>query len=115
MTSDRAPTLAALAREFNFAPANYVDPEPRPLPPWGKRANRTYLNAVEVFAPFAALVLIAHIAGKANAMRAFWAVAFFWMRLAHAIVYLTALPYIRTVVFTLGFVAIAGLFWELIK
>ncbi|MBM3345646.1 MAG: hypothetical protein FJY55_03990 [Betaproteobacteria bacterium] len=45
---------------------NYVDPTPRPVPLWGKRADRTYMNAVEVFAPFAALVLIAHVAGKAN-------------------------------------------------
>ena len=31
-------------------PANYVDPAPRPVPLWGKRADRAYLNAVEVFA-----------------------------------------------------------------
>ena len=58
---------------------------------WGKRADRVYLNAVETFAPFAALVLIAHVAGKADAMTAFWAMGFFWLRLAHAVVYL--LPY----------------------
>jgi uncharacterized MAPEG superfamily protein len=96
-------------------PPNYVDPAPRPVPLWGKRADRTYLNAVEVFAPFAALILIAHIAGKANAMTAFWAMFFFWMRVIHAVVYLLAIPYIRTLVFTLGFVAVAGNFWEVIK
>lgn len=26
---------------------NYVDPTPRPVPFWGKRADRTHLNAVE--------------------------------------------------------------------
>ncbi len=97
-----------------LAPPNYVDPTPRPLPPWGKRADRAYLNAVEAFAPFAALVIIAHITGKANAMTAFWAMLFFWMRLAHAVVYLLAVPYVRTLVFTLGFVAVAGIFWEVI-
>ncbi len=96
-------------------PINYMDPAPRPLPLWGKRADRTYMNAVEVFAPFAALVIIAHLAGKANAMTAFWAVCFFWLRLAHAVVYLSGIAYIRTVVFTLGFVCIAGIFWEVIK
>jgi uncharacterized MAPEG superfamily protein len=70
---------------------------------------------VEVFAPFAALVVIAHIAGKANAMTAFWAMFFFWMRVAHAVVYLLAIPYVRTLVFTLGFVAVAGIFVEVIK
>src|SRR5262249_54703360 len=55
-------------------PEEYRDPTSRQvaLPFWGKRADRTHLNAVETFAPFAALVLVAHIAGKANAMTAFW-------------------------------------------
>ncbi|TAK51101.1 MAG: MAPEG family protein [Betaproteobacteria bacterium] len=94
---------------------NYVDPTPRPLPSWGRRADRTYLNAVEVFAPFAALVLMAHITDKANSMTAFWAACFFWARVAHAVVYLLGVPYVRTVVFTFGFVAIGGIFWEVVK
>lgn len=93
-------------------PANYKDPTPRPLPPWGKRADRAHLNAVEAFAPFAALVLVAHVGGKTNAMTAFWAMSFFWIRLTHAIVYLLGVPFVRTVVFTLGWVCVAGLFWE---
>jgi uncharacterized MAPEG superfamily protein len=96
-------------------PGNYKDPTPRPVPLWGRRADRAYLNAVETFAPFAALVVVAQIAGKANAMTAFWAMFFFWMRVVHAAVYLLAIPYVRTLVFTLGFVAIAGIFWEVVK
>jgi uncharacterized MAPEG superfamily protein len=98
-----------------LTPPNYVDPTPRPVPLWGKRADRTYINAVEVFAPFAALVIVIHLTGKANSMTAFWAMSFFWLRVAHAIVYLLAIPYIRTLIFTLGFVCVAGLFWELVK
>src|SRR6267378_3916501 len=96
-------------------PENYLDPTQRPMPLWGKRADRAYVNAVEGFAPFAALVIVAHLAGKANAMTAFWAMFFFWMRLTHAVVYLLGIPYVRTMVFTLGFVAVAGVFWEIIK
>jgi uncharacterized MAPEG superfamily protein len=98
-----------------LGPPNYIDPTPRPLPLWGKRADRAQMNAVEAFAPFAALVLIAHIAGKADSMTAFWAACYFWLRLVHAIVYLSGIPYIRTLVFTLGFVAIVGLFIEVIR
>jgi uncharacterized MAPEG superfamily protein len=94
---------------------NYVDPAPRPVPLWGQRAHRAYLNAIECFAPFAALVIVAQVAGKANGMTAFWAMSFFWLRLAHAIVYWTAIPYLRTVLFTLGFVCVAGLFWQVIR
>src|SRR3979411_1029720 len=65
-------------------PQNYLDPTQRPIPLWGKRADRAYLNAVETFAPFAALVIVAHLAGKANAMTAFWAGCYFWLRLGGA-------------------------------
>ena len=99
----------------NPTPQDYIDPTPRPVPLWGMRANRVQLNAVESFAPFAALVIVVHLAGKANAMTAFWAMSFFWLRLAHVVVYLLGLPYVRTVVFTLGYVAVLGTFWELIK
>src|SRR5271163_2933967 len=98
-----------------LAPENYVDPAPRPVPLWGQRAHRAYLNAVECFAPFAALVVVAQVVGKANGMTAFWAMSFFWLRLAHAIVYWAAIPYLRTVLFTLGFVCVAGIFWQVIK
>jgi uncharacterized MAPEG superfamily protein len=94
-------------------PANFVDPTPRPLPPWGRRADRVYINAVETFAPFAVLVILIQIAGKANAMTAFFAMSFFWLRVAHAIVYWAAIPYVRTIIFTLGYAVIIGLFVEL--
>lgn len=91
---------------------NYVDPAPRPVPLWGQRANRAHLNAVEAFAPYAALVLIVHVTGQESAMTAFWAMAFFWLRLAHAIVYWFAVPFVRTLLFTLGFISICGLAWS---
>jgi uncharacterized MAPEG superfamily protein len=96
-------------------PPNYTDPTPRPLPLWGKRADRTYINAVETFAPFAALVIVVQLAGKADAMTAMWATAFFWLRLAHAVVFLLGIPYLRTLIFTLGYVAVVGIFVELVK
>jgi uncharacterized MAPEG superfamily protein len=97
-------------------PKNYLDPSlPRPVPAWGQRAHRAYLNAVEVFAPFAALVIAAQLSGKANAMTAFWSASFFYLRLAHAIVYWAGLPYVRTVLFTLAFITEVGIFWEVVK
>ncbi len=98
-----------------LGPQNYVDPTPRPVPFWGQRAHRVYLNAVETFAPFAALVILIQLTGKANPMTAFWTMSFFWLRVAHAVVFLAAIPYIRTVIFVLGYVTIIGLFVELMK
>jgi uncharacterized MAPEG superfamily protein len=67
-----------------LTPENYVDPKPRPVPLWGQRAYHAHLSSVESFAPFAALVLIAHVARKADGTTAFCAMAFFWLRLAQA-------------------------------
>jgi uncharacterized MAPEG superfamily protein len=94
---------------------NYVDPTPRPLPFWGLRANRAYLNAVETFAPFAALAIAVQVAGKNDGMTAFWAISFFWLRVAHAVVFLAAIPFIRTILFVLGWICVIGLFIELMK
>jgi uncharacterized MAPEG superfamily protein len=99
----------------SLKPPNYVDPTPRPVPLWGTRAHRAYLNGVETFAPFAALVICAHFAGKSDAMTIFWAMSFFWLRVAHAVVYWFGVPYVRTLIFTLGFVCEVGIFWELVK
>jgi uncharacterized MAPEG superfamily protein len=55
-------------------------------------------------------VLIAHVTGRADATTAFCAAAFFWLRLVHAIVYCLAVPFIRTIVFTLGWIALVVLF-----
>jgi uncharacterized MAPEG superfamily protein len=43
-----------------------------------------------------------------------WAAVFFWSRVAHAIVHILGIPYIRTVVFLIGFVAVLGIFWEVV-
>ena len=94
-------------------PENFVDPTQRPMPPWGKRADRAYLNAVENLAPFAVMVILIQLTGKANATTAFLAASFFWLRVAHAVVFWAAIPYIRTIVFTLGYIAVLGLFYEL--
>ncbi len=98
-----------------LSPQNYVDPTPRPVPLWGNRAERAYMNAVETFAPFAALVVLIQLTGKADSMTAFWAMSYFWLRIAHAIVFWAAIPYIRTIAFVLAYVCIIGLFVELMK
>jgi uncharacterized MAPEG superfamily protein len=105
--------IAQVKTNGPLQPKNYIDPTMRPLPDWGKRADRVYINAVETFAPFATLVILIQLAGKANATSAFLAASFFWLRVAHAVVYWAGIPYIRTIVFTLGYLVVVGLFVEL--
>jgi uncharacterized MAPEG superfamily protein len=107
--------VAQVVTNGALAPQNYIDPTPRPVPFWGQRANRAHLNAVETFAPFAALVILLQLTSKADSMTAFWTMSFFWLRVVHAVVYLAAIPYIRTIAFVLSYVCIVGLFYELMK
>lgn len=76
--------------------------KPMELPPWAARAKRAHANMVENLAPFAALVLVAHVAGKANETTALGATIFFWARVAHVAVYTAGIPYLRTAVFALA-------------
>jgi uncharacterized MAPEG superfamily protein len=107
--------IAQVRTNGPLQPENYIDPTSRPLPPWGKRAERAYLNAVETFAPFAAMVLLVQATGKADAMTAFWTISYFWLRVAHAVVYWAGWPFIRTLIFVLGWICVVGLFVELIR
>ncbi|HVO27285.1 MAG TPA: MAPEG family protein [Candidatus Margulisiibacteriota bacterium] len=75
------------------------------LPEWAARAKRAHLNLIENLAPFAILVLAAHVGGKANAMTALGAQIFFWARLAYVGVYTAGITGVRTAVF---FLATAG-------
>lgn len=78
---------------------------PLAVPAWTRRAERAHANLVENLPAFAILVLVAHVAGKANASTALGATLFFWGRVAHAAVYAAGITYLRTAVF---FVAAAG-------
>jgi uncharacterized MAPEG superfamily protein len=78
---------------------------PLDVAPWVGRAVRAHLNLLENLAPAAILVLVAHVAGKANASTALGATLFFWGRVFHALLYIAGIPYARTAAF---FVAAAG-------
>ena len=84
------------------------------MPPWLQRANRAHINAVESFAPFAVLVLIAHSTGISNATTEIAAAIYFWSRLAHAIVFLAGIPYLRTLLFVVGFGATIVIGWQVV-
>jgi len=76
--------------------------DPLDVAPWVRRAERAHMNLIENLAPFAILVLVAHVAGKANATTATGATLFFWGRVAHAALYVAGIPYLRTAAFFVG-------------
>jgi len=76
--------------------------DPLAIPEWAARAQRAHANLTENLAPFAILVLVAHIAGKANGWTALGAQLFFWARVGHVAVYTAGLIGVRTTVFFVG-------------
>jgi uncharacterized MAPEG superfamily protein len=76
-----------------------------PVAPWVSRAVRAHLNLTENIAAFAILVLVAHVAGKANGATAMGATLFFIGRVLHLITYTAGFIYVRTAVF---FLAVTG-------
>ena len=82
---------------------------------WAGRAKRAHLNMIENLVLFAALVLIAAAAGKANAMTAMGAMIFFWARLAYAVIYLAGIAWLRTVAWFVSVIGMALIAIELLK
>ena len=74
---------------------------------WVGRAVRAHRNMLESLVLFAILVLVAHVAGRANEMTALGAMLFFYGRLAHAIIYIAGIPWIRTAAWAVSVVGLA--------
>ena len=72
---------------------------PLAVPAWVERTRRAHANMVENLPVFASLVLVAHVAGKADASTALGSQIFFVGRVAHAAIYIAGIPYLRTAAF----------------
>ena len=78
------------------------------------RAQRAHHNMLENLVLFAALVLVAVVAGKTNATTLLGAQLFFWARLAYAVVYVAGIPWLRTLVWLVSVVGLALIFFQLL-
>jgi uncharacterized MAPEG superfamily protein len=82
---------------------------------WAQRARRAHSNAVENLVVFAALVVTAHLAGVGNATTAFAAALYFWARLGHFVVLTLGVPYARTAIWTVSWVAEMIIAWQVLS
>lgn len=85
-----------------------------PMPAWAARAKKAHYNAIENLAPFAALVIVAKLSGAANAATAAAAITYFWARVAHYFLYISGVPYGRTLAFAVGWAAMVCIFWQIV-
>lgn len=72
--------------------------------PWVLRAKRAHMNAIENFVVFAPLCIAVVVADVADGTTALAAMAYFWLRLGHWIVYAAGVPVVRTLLFAGGLV-----------
>ena len=85
------------------------------LSAWAERAQRAHRNMLENLPVFAALVLVAHVAGLANETTALGATIFFWARVAHAVVYIAGIAWVRTGAFVVSFVGLFMILFEILQ
>lgn len=85
-----------------------------PLPGWAERARRAHYNAVENLAPFAAVVIVAHLTATANGATAIAAIVYFWARVVHYVGYALGAPFVRTLAFAVGWLCIIVIFVQII-
>lgn len=87
---------------------------PKPQSPWATRMKAAHANAVENLVVFAALVLAAQALGVSNGATATACMVYFWARVVHLLAYTFAVPWVRTLGFTVGFFAQMTLAWQIL-
>ncbi|MSP05074.1 MAG: hypothetical protein EXR05_07510 [Acetobacteraceae bacterium] len=85
-----------------------------PLTGAADRAQRAYRNMLESLLLFAALVLVAVLAGRTNATTLLGAQLFIWARFAYATLYVVGIPVLRTLAWFIAAIGLFLVFWQVI-
>ena len=106
----RLPVLIATQRQEGYVElANPREQQAR-LRGLGSRAQAAHQNTLEAFPPFAAAVIIAHVAGGDAPLTDALAIGFVVLRVLYVGAYLADLNPWRTLVWTGGLLCVVGLF-----
>ena len=106
---DRAAVRGLMAAMANPSAAD------KPQSAWADRMMAAHVNAVENLVVFAPLVLTAHALGISSAVTVGACAIYFWARLAHVVVYTLGIPGLRTLAFTIAWLAQAALVLAIFK
>ena len=82
---------------------------------WAGRAARAHGNMLENLVLFAILVLTARAANVGNSATLLGAQLFFWARVAHAILYIAGIPWLRTGAWAVSVIGLLLIFLQLIR
>jgi uncharacterized MAPEG superfamily protein len=81
---------------------------------WAQRVKRAHSNAVENLVVFTALILVSQLAGISNQVTAFAAALYFWARLGHFLALSFGVPYARTTIWTVSWIAEMMIAWQVL-
>ena len=108
-----AATLSTQQRGLGWNASNR-DGEPKPLMGGAARAARANFNFLETFPFYAAAVLMVVFTHTNSSRTALGAELYFWARLVYLPVYIVGIPYLRTLVWAIGFAGllmVLGALW----
>ncbi len=88
--------------------------DPKPIAGWAQKMKAAHANAVENLVVFAALVLIANVAGVSNETTVLACTVYLWSRVVHLLAYTFAIPWVRTLSFVAGFACQVAIILQLI-
>jgi uncharacterized MAPEG superfamily protein len=87
---------------------------PPKLPVWVERAGRALGNHKENFPFFLTAVIVVHLAGRDDATSAAAAIAYVVARMLHGVIYIAGITYVRSLVWTVGLLAIFAILSRLL-
>jgi uncharacterized MAPEG superfamily protein len=87
---------------------------PKPLADWAQRMKAAHYNAVENLVVFAALVLVANAVGVSNDTTVIACSVYFWSRVVHVLTYTMGVPWLRTLSFAAGWLAMVAIAMQLL-
>jgi uncharacterized MAPEG superfamily protein len=92
-------------------------PDNSKMEPWVHRSHRAHLNLLEQLLPFAIIVLIGAIAKVSTPVTVWCSIAFFWLRVAHAIGMIAGLARspIRPLIYVAGWIATLVFAWQVLR
>ena len=82
---------------------------------WVGRATRAHRNMLESLVLFAVAIVVAKLVGVSNAMTVLGAMLFFWGRVAHAVIYILGVPWLRTAAWAVSIVGLLMILAQLAR
>jgi uncharacterized MAPEG superfamily protein len=86
-----------------------------PLSGWAHRLWVAHEDAIQNLVVFAILVILLHLTGGMDPTTRIAAAVYFWARALHVLVYVLAVPWIKTLAYLAGFGSQVWLAWVLIS